>query len=423
LQNTTHQICRKLLVEKFGHGNESQWLDVDYEKLREEIYAQAKTLISKNTLKRYFGKLSTGKQYDPQRETKNAFAQYLGYQDWINFENSNAAKADALPELNPVFSGAKRKQTFLKISSVVLFVAALILTVAYWSRKKSEKVPAWFFKVENSIDTTPFSMVARYKVKASRPDTFFIKLLKTEFLEPKDTILTTMVPIPTFTWLSLGYKGKIIKQFPVHGLSRGWEVYYQRAQNQEFLSVPKPYCNSQKGLGISKSWFVGKSLDSVSFNQDFLHFKNFNLKGDHFSAEVIATINKPTDLCKMLTFRFFGSNKHLEFRVGPQFCSQHNFVNLAEKFFIGRRNNLSEMYIPYDHQSKIKLEVKAGVARITIDGKSVFEGKFESKVGLIKGIRISCDGFANIHSFKAWNEKGILVENNLFEKVDGHFQQ
>jgi len=416
LEKGIHPVCRKLLVEKLGRSESSQWLDVDYEKLREEIYSVTQTLISKNTLKRYFGKLSTGAEYDPQRETKNAFAIYLGFKDWQQFEQSQ--EVHAKDEFSVGNTGSKQEIGNRRgiLFSLVL-IAVCILAGIVWNRSLKSKVeiPDFTFRIENPVDTAPFSMISHYEVK-DKNDSLFVKLRNQEKLAPGDSILTTMIPLPTFTWLSVGHKGKELRQFPVYAYSRGWEVVYSKTGTADFMPVPRRFSLSTKGLGVKKDWFSGKSLDSVNFNQDFLNFKNFDLDGDHFSSEFKVTITKPHDICKLITFRFFGYHKHIEFKIGPPFCSQHNFINLAELFYPGRRFNLNQIFIGYDKTTTIKLEVKNKEATLFIEGKSVFTGKFQTVVGAVKGVKVSCDGFATIHSFKAWNAKGQLVAHDQFDR-------
>lgn len=79
-------ICCKKVAVKVGKKDISEWKNSDFIKLSELLHDQTKVTLSDHTLKRIFGKLKTSTRYFPQKATRDALAQFIGYRDWHEFE-------------------------------------------------------------------------------------------------------------------------------------------------------------------------------------------------------------------------------------------------------------------------------------------------------------------------------------------------
>ncbi len=64
----------------------------DFDFLRERIYARLHTLISQSTLMRLWGYVS--QPVEPRISTLDTLAQFLGYQDWSDYERNAQLPAD-----------------------------------------------------------------------------------------------------------------------------------------------------------------------------------------------------------------------------------------------------------------------------------------------------------------------------------------
>lgn len=86
------EICIKKIVSRKKWGNPKNWTTEKYHLLSDEITAVTKIRISSTSLRRLFGKDFYKDHYNPQIETKNALASYLGYIDWSDFLNRKKKK-------------------------------------------------------------------------------------------------------------------------------------------------------------------------------------------------------------------------------------------------------------------------------------------------------------------------------------------
>lgn len=113
MKQTLHDICREKISQRFGKGEPALWTDSSFKQLSLEIGKDASLLISHSTLKRYFGRVQMPEAYDPQRETKNAFALYIGYQNWEDFERENKGFLSPEVSIEPGISKPKLNRIYI----------------------------------------------------------------------------------------------------------------------------------------------------------------------------------------------------------------------------------------------------------------------------------------------------------------------
>jgi len=102
-ENGYFQYCLELVAKKANLEPVSQWTDGNYILLSEELFAESGHRIHRNTLKMLYGK-SIIKDYEPDVEIQNAFANYLGFGNWLDFRNS--AKLESLSGPQYVATGS-----------------------------------------------------------------------------------------------------------------------------------------------------------------------------------------------------------------------------------------------------------------------------------------------------------------------------
>jgi hypothetical protein len=78
-------ICLQKIEEKVDWKPSEQWTDYDFKLLKKQIHSCSGISISTHTLKRLFGKIKYKSDYTPQHATKDALAQFIGYNSWEDF--------------------------------------------------------------------------------------------------------------------------------------------------------------------------------------------------------------------------------------------------------------------------------------------------------------------------------------------------
>jgi len=96
------KFCLDIIAEKAQNGPSSSWTDGDFIDLSEAIELETGVLISRNTLKRLYSKMKTTEDYKPQKDTKNALAQYAGYKNWFEFKEILAVHVESIGAEMPI---------------------------------------------------------------------------------------------------------------------------------------------------------------------------------------------------------------------------------------------------------------------------------------------------------------------------------
>ena len=154
-ENGYFQYCLELVAKKANPDPVSQWTDGNYILLSEELFAESGFRIHRNILKMLYGK-SIIKDYEPTEEIQNAFAKYLGFDNWFDFRNSAkleslsgpqyVATGSAFPFLttpSPVIENEEDENEEVKPSYrwLVAFFMLIIILVAfvYWKTKRKQE--------------------------------------------------------------------------------------------------------------------------------------------------------------------------------------------------------------------------------------------------------------------------------------------
>lgn len=90
--------CLLSIEQKLQWASREKWVYDDFKHLQSLIFDASSINLSIHTLERLFGKLKTQENYNPQAETKNALALFLGYKSWNHYKSENKlTPADATP--------------------------------------------------------------------------------------------------------------------------------------------------------------------------------------------------------------------------------------------------------------------------------------------------------------------------------------
>lgn len=113
----------------------NKWSDANYIVLSEAVTRETKIYISKNTLKRVFGKLKTNESYHPQITTLNALAIFVGYLNWNEFKSSEVATLHGARKTltywftsrQGIFSSLITKPSIFIVLLIMLLVMVIVL--------------------------------------------------------------------------------------------------------------------------------------------------------------------------------------------------------------------------------------------------------------------------------------------------------
>jgi hypothetical protein len=172
--------CKKAIEDKLNWGNSTLWLNYDFERLNEQIFAETNVQISVSTLKRIFGKASY--HSSPSLTTLNTLAQFIGFTNWRGFTKSIVPQPK-VPDI-PVETVITPKPAVVNKNQRRYFIYGIISTLAILSligfmiqnRGKHLDYSKFTFKANKVVtEGLPNSVIFTYDATASKPnDSIFI---------------------------------------------------------------------------------------------------------------------------------------------------------------------------------------------------------------------------------------------------------
>ncbi len=172
--------CKKAIEDKLNWGSSASWLNYDFERLNELIFAETNVQISVSTLKRIFGKASY--HSSPSLTTLNTLAVFIGFTNWRDFINSiPPSPASASLEIpvtapnSPVVRTNQRRYFIYGIISI-LAIISLIGFMVQNGKKKHLDYSKFVFKANKAVtEGLPNSVVFTYDATAANlNDSIFI---------------------------------------------------------------------------------------------------------------------------------------------------------------------------------------------------------------------------------------------------------
>lgn len=174
--------CKKAIEDKLNWGSSTSWLNYDFERLNEQIFAETNVQLSVSTLKRIFGKASYTSS--PSLTTLNTLAQFIGFANWRDFTKNLAPQPTIIEPQVVVPPMAIPAKPLLNTNNRKYFIYGIISTLAIISligfmtqTEKQPLDPGKFGFSANKVVTEglPNSVVFTYDATAAKPnDSVFI---------------------------------------------------------------------------------------------------------------------------------------------------------------------------------------------------------------------------------------------------------
>lgn len=421
--------CCKQIVEKMGGKPIAEWRTTDYNSLSSQLGKHTKVYLSENTLKRIFGRLKTSKRYFPQKATRDALAQFIGYRDWQEFElicNTSTTQKTPIPKAPEIEYTApvmtKPELPMKQVTgnrgkiSVLIFAVLLLAGFLIYSQRDQGINPNGVSLVcENPVGQVPHTAVFKLlsKEPLDEPEQYSLDFMdeapmarisgqkeKTQFFRNPGVVYVKLlykgIPIDTAT-IFMQTKGWVAnsgndttRAFPIAGLK-------SLSEDRIFVS-PKQLDSA--GLDLSKPFLVGFSN---------IHSSNISGENFEFSCNLQAEESRPGVQCIESTIIILGEKgRHLVTMYKPN-CAAFSEYEFSEVKVNGASKYLGGMGYDFKDGGTVLLRVKNKNVSLFLGGKEVLSTTYKRDIGKVRGVKVLFNGIGRLSKPKLQDLKtGVL---------------
>ena len=414
------EVCCRLAGEKFGKQIISTWTNGDYLRLSSAVSRKTNVQISPSTLKRIFGKLKTPERYYPQRATRDALAQFIGFPDWEKFvhQHPKPVKLDepkmeqSTVKANPDFSSpnkpVKNRRTWL------MYLAAAVILLVIVTRQVSRK------NIDETIDFKDIKFTctspeggnphsATFRLTLPKNFTGNASNFKVDFGDGRrprrsafdGPLFTHYYEVPGRYYAVLKYNERPLDTIPVYLQTHGWTAtaIMEHDSARVYPVRTNLFKNADLMVGAPDVYKAG-----VDTNRTFyIHFANTQrsgIDGDNFElvADVTASDTRPGLRCSQFNLEVYGErSRHEVILIKPE-CVAWSVVRFSELFRQGEQDDLSSVGVDLSKRGVVKLEVINKKVRLFINEKVVHQASYKFPLKKIYGVKIIFSGIGTLHN-------------------------
>ena len=392
-----------------------EWPNANFIRLSTAIARETRVYISKNTLKRIFGKLKTEESYCPQKATLDALAGFIGYPDWDKFKATGGLTLDQ--ELNnqdikvePV--ATKPRQIGFPIKKSLIFILLAIatviltaLTVFFKHNPTDQKVVrlscinpdgrnrhSAVFKLQASegyTDTSAFTVDFNDRSKT------LVKLNNDRVVHYYDT--------PGWYQTILSHNGVPIDTNIVRIQSDGWFAYVCGPREIYGRYLINSFDGSISGMkGFTNIDIIKAGGDTIK--PFFLHFANIkktNIDGDNFELQARVKMSDAPKHgeCAHVHFSIYGDIDDDYIGITSPDCTAWADAEFSDQVRTGLWTDLRTLGKDLSSGGSVKLHVKNKKVSFYVNNKLIYATKYNKKLGKISGVKILFSGIGEVYAF------------------------
>ena len=415
--------CRMIIEDKLGWGNSNGWQNQDFEILSERIASETRISLSPSTLKRIWGKVKYASA--PNSTTLNTLARFVGYDTWRDFRIQ--ARPDEAPS-PPAVREARQwvgveapvvPPTRIWVVGAAILLAGLVITWAFQPRGQPLRHGAVRFTSRPVTRGVPNTVLFQYDATDSNADSVFIQQswnprLRFRVAKNRHHYASTYY-YPGYFRAKLILNDSVVKEHDLYLVSDGWLGTIDRQPVPIYFRTPQRLPNGYVGLTEAD---VAAHQPDLRRSVPWTTLTNVRDLGDlpsgdfTFETELISTFNRYEAVCQRINIVLLCSNGHHLIPLSVAGCVGELSLTLSEKEVTGQTHNLSGFGVDFSDWVKVRCDVRNKQARVFVNGRLAYEGRFREDAGKIVGVRYRFHGTGTIKSARFYR-RGRLAANLL----------
>lgn len=414
--------CCQLVADTYGKPDSQEWTNSDFIRLSHILYKKTQVQISPNTLKRIFGKIKTDARYYPQRATRDALAQYVGFPDWDKFIHAQSTqqpmRLPQRPDTQPVIlppvdqplprlhAGKSKAHKILPtIFALILIAVGAWLGFLFWQDKEA----AITLFCKNPEGDNPhsavfvlrnFGSVSRltneYTIEYGDAD-------KTQ-LNAKDSVYSHYYEVPGRYFAVLKKAGIALDTVPVFLHTSGWtataNMMYDTTRVYP-IEAPNLFVKGYNSISAREIARAGVDTNRTFF-VNFINTHLTGIDGDNFEllVDVKASPPRPGVRCSQVQLTVYGdSSSHMVDIMKPG-CVHWSKLQFSELYRDGRSEGPNFLGADLTAGGTIAMKVVNRRATLLINDRVVYKNTYKKALRHIYGLDIMFAGIGTVRSVR-----------------------
>jgi hypothetical protein len=355
--------------------------------LSRQIFEKSGVLVSVSSLKRIFGKIAS--QHEPQRETRNALAKFLDYDDWDDFTRNNPLVFDD----QKINKKRSFKTLLVFIIFAVLIISSLFLLYRFKIVSSSRALEKVNFSGKYLTGTSPHTVVFHYNI-ADVSDSVYINYdddfteINSEALNPEKNTITHRYILPDLYKVNLIYKQKTIRTIPVHLKTDGWHTYLGYNKLTKFYPYDRTTETGKLEIDTDIAFGLGLFTKDEKVLVKHRLVKDFNIHGDHCRLKAsVANLKKLKTLdCFVASFVIHGDSGKINISFAQDDCLEFAYLKFGNTVLSGKNNELSSLLADFTTWQNLEIEVGNRKLTIKINNETRLFLDFPVNMGEIRSL-------------------------------------
>lgn len=381
---------RKVLEKNLNWGPVQSWHSKMFEELSEKVFESTQTMLSVATLKRFFGVVKH--EGLPSTTTLDALSQFVGKENWRGFKVT--ARKPKLKWKVPA------KSMYVTLG----FLLAVVTITLIGNRRPNLEINAseFSFSSRTLSDEYPNSVVFDFEIPEHLDtDSLHIQQYwdptKTIKLQKGQTQATGIYYFPGYFRAKLMVEGQEAQAHDLFLKTQGWLGMI------EYRPVPKYFQPEERDNGLSISDEILKEVsarDSPILTSYHWIDDLGTVSGDHFTFQstVQSVFDDRWGVCQSTWIYFIGTTGAMIIPFSKIGCSSDLDIMMNDVYLRGKEHDLSALSADFSASVDLEIAVKNKIVHVLIDGREVYENKYETSMGKLVGVRFKFLGAGEVLS-------------------------
>ncbi|NJO69598.1 MAG: hypothetical protein HC830_10220 [Bacteroidetes bacterium] len=401
-----------LIEEKLNQGPCGQWTAYHFSVLSREIFEHTGKTVSDSTLKRFFGRKDPRENYNPQVYTKNAIAEYLKFKDWHDL----AMHAQMQCREEKANSGKFRY--VLPIIGII-GTALLILGGVFLFSGRSSGNKGWL-RTGDTARIVPYTATFQYDVSKIE-DSVFIDFGRNILVSlPKDRhTITEFYKEAGVFYPKIITRNAVIDSLCIRNYCSDWQGgfspnddYRKFIPFEDTAKYFRPGClyvNPRDIIPTDPAFATGIYVD-------YRLMKNWDISLDsvHFEAIVKNSPAEGGKLCYDTEIWLLGTGNNCKFRFVEPGCYRYGQLQISEKIFNGRFDDLSALARDIKSWKKVGIKLQQNVASIFYENELIINEQYIQPLGKLIGIYFRFYGTGSVKQVEIKDNFNKIIYHKIF---------